>query len=98
MVMMEACKEWCYYDVRLGLPECLTVEHQDHSRQHNCIENLILLDKRIHDVISAEYRWRRWREGQVELERELQRERETPPDWVVDGEGGEDGGGYDADR
>jgi hypothetical protein len=99
MVMMEACKEWCYYDVSDGkLPERLTVEHLDHNRQHNCRGNLMLLDKVIHDAISLEYRWRRWREMQVELEEELKRERETPPDWVMVGEGGEDEGGGDGDE
>lgn len=34
------------------IPEGFTVEHLDHRRQHNCPENLLLLDKRIHDAIS----------------------------------------------
>lgn len=51
-VMLEACQEFCYYPVDGNLPPGMTVEHLDHNRQHNCRENLMLLDKRIHDAIS----------------------------------------------
>ena len=84
-VMMEACREGGYYEVNGDLPAGLTVEHLDHNRQHNCLGNLILLDKRIHDVISIEWRWKRWRAAQARLEEELRVEREPPPDWVMGG-------------
>ena len=51
-VMLEACRRGCYYDVSAGLPEGFTVEHLDHNRRHNCLGNLLLLDKRIHDHLS----------------------------------------------
>ncbi len=60
-VMLEMCMEMCYYPLPMGknghptLPEGFTVEHCDHHRQHNCPENLMLLDKRIHDWISLEH-------------------------------------------
>lgn len=94
-VMLEACREFCYYHTNGDLPGGLTVEHLDHRRTHNCIENLMLLDKRIHDHISTAYRWQRYRRDMERLEEELRLERETPPDWVTDmgGEPGGDGGG-----
>jgi hypothetical protein len=36
-----------------GLPAWLTVHHFDGRRAHNCLENLQVLDKRIHDVLSS---------------------------------------------
>lgn len=60
-VMLEACQEMCYYDVTDGLPPGFTVEHLDHIKDHNCMCNLMLLDKRIHDVLSAQHRWHRRR-------------------------------------
>jgi hypothetical protein len=55
--MLEACREMCYYPVTYGLPPGLTVEHLDHDRVHNCMCNLMLLDKRIHDAISIRHRY-----------------------------------------
>jgi len=53
MVMFQACKEFCYYLVDDKLPEWMDVEHQDHNRKHNCITNLLLLDRRIHNFLSS---------------------------------------------
>lgn len=89
-VMLEACREFCYYPVDGNLPEGLTVEHLDHVKIHNCRENLMLLDKRIHDAISIAFRWRQWREAvarvEAEVASEVAAEREGPPDWVMEGE------------
>jgi len=52
------------------IPAGMTVEHIDHRRAHNCWQNLMLLDKRIHDFISWE-NIRRFQELQA-----------APPDWV----------------
>ena len=52
-VMWEACREWCYYPVNGSLPEGMVVEHLDHNRKHNCLSNLVLMDKRIHDYLSS---------------------------------------------
>lgn len=35
------------------IPEHMTVHHNDHRRAHNCHENLMLLDKIIHDYLSS---------------------------------------------
>ncbi|MDE2097834.1 MAG: HNH endonuclease [Patescibacteria group bacterium] len=53
------------------IPAGMTVEHMDHQRAHNCWQNLMLLDKRIHDAIS----WASWT-------RFAAREAE-PPEWVT---------------
>lgn len=53
------------------IPEGMTVEHLDHDRQHNCRQNLMLLDKAIHDYIS----WQSW-----SRKRALE---EGAPDWVM---------------
>lgn len=54
MVMYLAMKNGLsYYPVNGNLPEGFTVEHLDHNRQHNCMCNLMLLDKRIHDHLSS---------------------------------------------
>lgn len=82
-VMYEACQEFCYYLLNGNLPEGMTVEHLDHKRSHNCIENLMLLDKRIHDAISLAYQWRLYRERRAKVEAEVRAEAETPPDWVT---------------
>ena len=37
------------------IPEGMTVEHVDHNKQHNCMGNLMLLDRRIHGKISESY-------------------------------------------
>jgi hypothetical protein len=51
--MAVLCREFCYYELMPdGLPFGLTVEHLDHNRSHNCVDNLILLDTRIHSHIS----------------------------------------------
>jgi hypothetical protein len=34
------------------IPPGMTVEHLDHRRAHNCWQNLMLLDARIHNYIS----------------------------------------------
>lgn len=54
VVMAELCGEWCWYPLNLstGLPEGFTVDHLDHDRQHNCHQNLVLLQKEIHDHLS----------------------------------------------
>jgi hypothetical protein len=60
-VMLDMCLEQCYYVLPIGknglptLPDGMTVEHIDHRRQHNCRQNLMLLDKRIHDAISLDH-------------------------------------------
>lgn len=56
-IMFAAAQEFCYYEVDDRLPAWLTVDHIDHSRAHNCRQNLLLLDKRIHDAISTAHRW-----------------------------------------
>lgn len=38
------------------IPKGLTIHHCDHNRTHNCIGNLMLLGKLIHDAISRNYR------------------------------------------
>jgi hypothetical protein len=59
--MLDMCLEQCYYVLPIGknglptLPEWATVEHVDHKKQHNCRENLMLLDKQIHDAISLSH-------------------------------------------
>jgi len=57
-VLANLCAVWCYYplDPATGLPFGFTVEHLDHRRAHNCIDNLILLDIRIHNYLS----WSSW--------------------------------------
>lgn len=35
------------------IPPNMTVEHIDHQRAHNCHSNLMLLDSRIHNAITA---------------------------------------------
>jgi len=52
-VMLEMCRQMCYYPIDGDLPPGFTVDHLDHNRSHNCPENLMLLDKRIHDHLSA---------------------------------------------
>lgn len=60
-VMYEACLVFCYYPTNGNLPLVpdppgpFTVEHLDHRKGHNCLQNLLLLDKRIHDAISLEH-------------------------------------------
>jgi hypothetical protein len=54
-VMFEACQEFCYYSVDGDLPQGFTVDHLDHKRAHNCLGNLLMLDKRIHDSISGSH-------------------------------------------
>ena len=38
-----------------SIPTGFTVDHVDHNKQHNCQGNLILMEKKIHDVISRAY-------------------------------------------
>lgn len=84
-VMLEMCLEMCYYPREEGkLPEGFTVEHLDHDRMHNCPENLMLLDKRIHDYISSEHS----RLVRAEVERRIpagDRADGGEPDWVTGG-------------
>ena len=59
-VMLWALQESLYWhnhpQVADGkIPDGMTVEHLDHKKAHNCIENLMLLDKRIHDYISLDH-------------------------------------------
>ena len=71
------------------IPPNMTVEHIDHWRTHNCIGNLMLLEKRIHDWCSRQtqkYYREHWREILA---------RENTPDWVTDDGGGDDGGRID---
>jgi hypothetical protein len=56
------------------IPEKFTVEHIDHRKPHNCPENLMLLDKRIHDAISL------WSRGYYRAHRSPEQPEE--PDWV----------------
>lgn len=35
------------------IPDSMTVHHNDHVRSHNCLGNLMLLDKAIHDYLSS---------------------------------------------
>lgn len=56
-VMAGMAREFCYYPLEAnGLPRGFQVEHVDHKRTHNCAENLLLLDARIHDHLS----WLSW--------------------------------------
>lgn len=57
-VMALAAAEFCYYPLnpKSGLPDGFHVDHVDHRRRHNCLENLLLLDARIHDHLS----WASW--------------------------------------
>jgi hypothetical protein len=59
------------------IPENMTVEHIDHSRTHNCVGNLMLLEKRIHDWCSRQTQ-KYYREHWQEI-----LERESAPDWVT---------------
>ena len=84
-VMYEACREMCYYPFNGNLPAGFIVEHLDHNRQHNCIENLMLLDKRIHDAITLDH-W--YRIGKPLMESRIQDElgvmaEVEMPDWVT---------------
>jgi hypothetical protein len=63
------------------LPTGLVVEHIDHDKAHNCMCNLMLLDKRIHDVLSAEHRHRRNRMLRAECAAYAADGGE--PDWVT---------------
>jgi hypothetical protein len=56
MLQNPLCAEYVFPE-RGKIPEGMTVEHVDHRRAHNCRGNLMLLDKRIHDAISTDYRW-----------------------------------------
>jgi len=49
------CAEYVFPE-RGKIPEKMTVEHLDHVRTHNCHQNLMLLEKCIHDSISLAYR------------------------------------------
>lgn len=73
-VVYEAAREFCYYPINGDLPEGMTVDHLNHQRNDNRLENLILLDKRIHDHLSS---WTRWN-------------KEVPPAWVTSQEQGSD--------
>ncbi len=90
-VMLEMCQEMCYYPMEEGkLPEGFTVEHLDHNRRHNCPENLMLLDKRIHDWISSEH-GRMMQEIYASRIPYMDKADGGEPDWVTDGgEGMED--------
>lgn len=80
-VMYEAYLELCYYPLNGNLPAGFTVEHLDHNKQHNCRENLLMLDKRIHDWISSEY-WHRIIKPQQDLKmKEWNKDKE--PEWVT---------------
>jgi hypothetical protein len=73
-VMLEMCREMCYYPIEDGkLPAGFTVDHLDHRRQHNCPENLMLLDKRIHDALSLAH---------AQTVKELRESVIAMPDWV----------------
>jgi hypothetical protein len=88
-VMLEALQQSLYWKhhpsvLRNKIPNEMTVEHLDHRRRHNCIENLMLLDKRIHDFISND-QWMRMvgdRRHKEQEEQKKQEEQETP-DWVM---------------
>ena len=62
------------------IPKRMTVEHSDHCRTHNCLGNLLLLEKGIHDWCSLQ---------QVKYNREhiveylAMLERNSVPDWVT---------------
>jgi hypothetical protein len=52
-VMATLCRESCFYDLAPdGLPVGFTVDHVDHRKTHNCPDNLLLLQREIHDFIS----------------------------------------------
>jgi hypothetical protein len=75
------------------IPQGMTVHHNDHSRTHNCIPNLMLLSVPIHNALSKA-RWRWIREHYTEWEEWQRREREkdSVPEWVTsdaDGQSGE---------
>jgi hypothetical protein len=54
VVMAELCRKGCSQPLeeKTGLPEGMVVHHQDHVRTHNCHQNLMLMDKAIHDALS----------------------------------------------
>jgi hypothetical protein len=87
VVMLEMCQEFCYYELpenKTKLPVGMTVEHLDHKRTHNCSQNLMLLDKRIHDKISGDYAV--WIAG-VQASRvsnSMMMDEADEPDWVTD--------------
>jgi hypothetical protein len=55
VVMQNLMGEFSYYGTEI--PPNFTVEHVDHNPQHNCPENLLLLQAEIHIAIS----WASWR-------------------------------------
>lgn len=65
------------------IPSGLTVEHIDHRRAHNCRSNLMLLDSRIHNAITAAG-CRYIREHYVEYLAAVQGS--EVPDWVTESE------------
>jgi hypothetical protein len=83
LVMARSCKEWCYYPLgKDGLPKGFHVHHVDNKRDHNCIENLILLQDCIHlkskTRLKHPYTGRFIDKGEWEREMGL----EGVPEWV----------------
>ena len=68
------------------IPQGMTVHHNDHSRTHNCIPNLMLLSTSIHNALSKA-RWKWIREHYVEWDewQRREREKESEPEWVTEG-------------
>lgn len=54
VIMFKATVEFSFYGP--GIPPGFTVEHVDHNRQHNCLQNLLLLESSIHNACS----WWSW--------------------------------------
>lgn len=57
-IMGALCLVRCFYPLndRTDLPDGFTVEHVDHDKQHNCPNNLLLLQVEIHNHLS----WCSW--------------------------------------
>lgn len=56
---------------QIQIPENMTVHHNDHRRAHNCNDNLMLLEKAIHDYLSI-------CDARRKAERELHGDEEPP--------------------
>ena len=64
------------------IPAGFTVEHLDHTRAHNCRENLMLLDERLHNAIT-QAGCRYIREHYDEWLVYQAQKNEVAPDWVT---------------
>lgn len=73
-VMQEMVDVFCFYGTQVLKDPRFTVHHLDHVRTNNQPNNLILLDKPIHDWLSAKHGWAKLRRSLSEEEvEELER-------------------------